>query len=48
MRQVAVKVEHDPGELFQRVGFIVTNLTVPSRTVVRFYDKQGTTEQWIR
>jgi hypothetical protein len=30
------------------VGFIVTNLTLPSRAVVRFYDKRGTAEQWIK
>ena len=43
-----VKVEHHPGELFPRVGFIVTNLTLPSRAVVRFYNKRGTAEQWIK
>jgi len=42
------KVEHHLGELFPRVGFIVTNLTLPSRAVVRFYDKRGTAEQWIK
>jgi len=31
-----------------RVGFIVTNLTLPSRAVVRFYNKRGTAEQWIK
>ena len=47
-RRVVAKVEHHPGELFPRVGFIVTNLTLPSRAVVRFYNKRGTTEQWIK
>ena len=28
-RRVVAKVEHHPGELFPRVGFIVTNLTLP-------------------
>ena len=42
------KGEHHPGELFPRVGFIVTNLTLPSRAVVRFYNKRGTAEQWIK
>ena len=42
------KVEHHLGELFPRVGFIVTNLTLPSRAVVRFYNKLGTAEQWIK
>jgi hypothetical protein len=32
-------------ELFPRVGFIVTNLEMPSRAVVRFYNKRGTAEQ---
>jgi hypothetical protein len=37
-RRVVAKVEHHAGELFPRVGFIVTNLTLPSRAVVRFYN----------
>jgi len=45
---VVAKVEHHVGELFPRVGFIVTNLTLPSRAVVRFYNKRGTAEQWIK
>jgi len=47
-RRVVAKVEHHAGELFPRVGFIVTNLTLPSRAVVRFYNKRGTAEQWIK
>ena len=47
-RRVVAKVEHHPGELFPRVGFIVTNLTLPSRAVVLFYNKRGTAEQWIK
>jgi hypothetical protein len=47
-RRVVAKVEFHFGELFPRVGFIVTNLTVASRTVVRFYNKRGTAEQWIK
>ena len=31
-----------------RVGFIVTNMVLPSRSVVRFYNKRGTAEQWIK
>jgi hypothetical protein len=34
--------------LFPRVGFIVTNLTASNRAVVRFYNKRGTAEQWIK
>ena len=47
-RRVVAKVEFHAGELFPRIGFIVTNLEMPSRTVVRFYNKRGTAEQWIK
>jgi hypothetical protein len=47
-RRVVAKVEHHAGELFPRIGFIVTNLETPSRAVVRFYNKRGTAEQWIK
>ena len=48
-RRVVAKVEHHSGELFPRVGFIVTNLTLPNRAVVRFYNKRGTAElRWPR
>ena len=30
------------------VGFIVTNLQLPNRAVVRFYNKRRTAEQWTR
>ena len=43
-RRVVAKVEHHQGELFPRVGFIVTNLSSPSRAVVRCYNKRGTAE----
>ncbi len=45
---MVAKVEHHAGELFPRLGFIVTNLTLASRAVVRFYNKRGTAEQWIK
>ena len=47
-RRVVAKVEFHAGELFPRVGFIVTNLETPSRAVMRFYNKRGTAEQWIK
>jgi hypothetical protein len=47
-RRVVAKVEHHLGELFPRVGFIVTNLVLPNRAVVRFYNKRATAEQWIK
>ena len=34
-RRIVAKVEHHRGELFPRVGFIVTNMALPSRSVVR-------------
>ena len=47
-RRVVAKVEHQLGSLIPRDNFIVTNLTLPSRSVVRFYNKRGTAEQWIK
>jgi len=47
-RRVLAKVEFHFGELFPRVGFIVTNLETDSRAVVRFYNQRGTAEQWIK
>jgi len=47
-RRVVAKVEFHFGELFPRVGFIVTNLTASNHAVVRFYNKRGTAEQWIK
>ena len=42
------KIEWHPGELFPRVGFIVTNLSRPAERVVAFYNQRGTAEQWIK
>ena len=47
-RRVVAKVEWHKGELFPRVGFIVTNLTRSSKQVVRFYNLRGTAEQCIK
>lgn len=47
-RRVVAKVEHHQGELFPRVGFLVTNMALPSRSLVSFYNKRGTAEQWIK
>jgi hypothetical protein len=47
-RRVVAKVEWHAGELFPRVGFIVTNLRRWSKNVVRFYNQRGTAEQWIK
>ena len=47
-RRVVCKVEHHPGELFPRVGFIVTNRSLPNERVLAFYNDRGTAEQWIK
>ena len=47
-RRVVAKVEWHQGELYPRVGFIVTNLTRPNERVVKFYNGRGTAEQWIK
>ena len=45
-RRVVAKVHS--GELYPRVGFIVTNLSRPAERVVAFYNQRGTAEQWIK
>ena len=45
-RRVIGKVEWHQGELFSRVGFMVTNMSAEARGVVHFYNGQGTAEQW--
>jgi len=47
-RRVVTKVEWHQGELFPRVGFIVTNLRRSDDGVVKFYNGRGTAEQWIK
>lgn len=47
-RRVVAKVEWHPGELYPRVGFIVTNLARPAERVVAFYNQRGAAEQWIK
>jgi len=47
-RRVVAKVEWHPGELYPRVGFIVTNLSRPSKRVTKFYNGRGTAEQHIK
>jgi hypothetical protein len=47
-RRVIAKIEWHPGELFPRVGFIVTNLPMELDEVTRFYNRRGTTEQHIK
>jgi len=47
-RRVVAKVEWHQGQLFPRVGFIVTNLSAKPEGVVHFYNGRGTAEQWIK
>lgn len=47
-RRIVAKVEQYPDELFPRVGFIVTSLKWQDKKVVKFYNKRGTCEQWIK
>jgi hypothetical protein len=44
LRRVVAKVEFHFGELFPRVGFIVTNLKRDNRAVERFFNKRWTAE----
>lgn len=41
-------MEWPPGELYPRVGYIVSNMARPNEKVVAFYNKRGTCEQWIK
>jgi hypothetical protein len=47
-RRVVAKVEWHAGELFPRVGFVVTDLRRSPKRVVKFYNGRGTAEQWIK
>lgn len=47
-RRVVAKIEWHQGELFPRVGFIVTNMSATPEGVVHFYNGRGTAEQWIK
>jgi hypothetical protein len=47
-RRVIAKVEWHPGELFPRVGFVVTNLPMDPDWIIRFYNQRGTAEQHIK
>src|SRR3954453_4016858 len=47
-RRVVAKILRHAGELFPRVGFVVTNLRRIPKRVVKFYNGRGTAEQWIK
>jgi len=46
-RRVIAKIEWRPGELFPKVGFIVTNLPIEPEWDVRFYNQRGIAEQHL-
>ena len=46
--RVVAKVEFHAGELFPRVGYIVTNTQLRNGKVVHFYNQRGKAEQWIK
>ena len=47
-RRIVAKVEFHSGEWFPRVGFIVTDRSLPNERVLAFYDGRGTAEQHIK
>jgi hypothetical protein len=47
-RLVVAKVEWHPGELYPRLGFVVTNMARPAENVVAFYNNRDACEQWIK
>jgi len=47
-RRIIAKIEWHEGELFPRVGFILTNLKRKPEKAVRFYNQRGLCEQHIK
>jgi hypothetical protein len=47
-RRVVAKIEWHQGELYPRVGFVVTNLKRPAERISKFYNGRGTAEQWLK
>ena len=47
-RRVVASVTWEVGELFPKVGFVVTNLDRDPEGAVQFYNQRGTAEQWIK
>ncbi len=42
------KIEWHAGELFPRVGFVVTNLRRSPKRVIKFYNGRDTAEQRVK
>ena len=47
-RRIVAKVEWHPGELFSRVGFVVTNLPMDPDWIIHFYNQRGIAEQHFK
>jgi hypothetical protein len=47
-RRVVAKIEWHQGELFPRIGFVVTNSRLPAGTVVKVYNGRGDVENRIK
>ena len=45
---MVAEIEWHGGELFPRVGFLVTDLRRPSRRVVKLYNGRGTAERCVK
>jgi Transposase DDE domain group 1 len=43
-----MRAVRENGSGASRVAFLVTNLTLPSRSVVRFYNERSSAEPWIK
>jgi len=48
VRAIRGQTEWHPGELFPKVGFIVTNRPMETDWLVRFYNQRGTAEHHIK
>ena len=47
-RRVVGKIEWPSGDLYPKLGFIVTNMPMEPDWVARFYNQRGTAEQHIK
>ena len=47
-RRVVVKIEKPAGELIYKHTFIVTNMALPPKNIVKFYANRGTMENYIK
>ncbi len=47
-RRVVVKIEKPEGQLCHNYTFVVTNMTLPAKDVIKFYSNRGTMENFIK